>query len=147
MKKRIGWLYNKPIIQGDKNLKTPNELHIDELSSNSSGEGEESEIKYYKVDAANVSLANYDNLKGAVGMLSRAIKYKLNNQSKTIGPSATDYNKILNDSEGIIYAFSTCPIIIGGIEINSLEDILAFGLTLEVEVKEITKEEFYDLTQ
>lgn len=49
MKKRIGWLNNKPIIQGDKNLKNSNELHIDELSSSNSGGGG-SEIKhhYYK---------------------------------------------------------------------------------------------------
>lgn len=31
MKKRIGTLYNKPIIEGDINLKTPNEIHKDEL--------------------------------------------------------------------------------------------------------------------
>lgn len=31
MKKRIGTLYNKPIIEGDINLKTPNEIHKNEL--------------------------------------------------------------------------------------------------------------------
>ena len=52
MKKRIGWLNNKPIIQGDKNLKNSNELHIDELSSsNSRGESGTSKIHYYRFDS------------------------------------------------------------------------------------------------
>lgn len=52
MKKRIGWLNNKPIIQGDKNLKNSNELHIDELSSsNSEGGSGSSKIHYYRFDS------------------------------------------------------------------------------------------------
>jgi hypothetical protein len=35
MKKKIGELYNKPIVIGNKNEVTKNEVHIDELSSNS----------------------------------------------------------------------------------------------------------------
>lgn len=31
MKKRIGTIYNKPIIEGDINLKTTNEIHKSEL--------------------------------------------------------------------------------------------------------------------
>lgn len=31
MKRRVGRLYNKPVIEGDKNLKTTNEIHIDDL--------------------------------------------------------------------------------------------------------------------
>lgn len=50
MKKRIGWLNNKPIIQGDKNLKNSNELHIDELSQNNSQDGgADEELVYYKL--------------------------------------------------------------------------------------------------
>ena len=32
MKRKIGKLYNKTIIEGDINLKTPNEIHKNELS-------------------------------------------------------------------------------------------------------------------
>ena len=32
MKRKIGEIYNKPIIEGDINLKTPNEIHKSELS-------------------------------------------------------------------------------------------------------------------
>ena len=35
-KKRIGTIYGSPIIEGDKNLKTSNEIHVSELG----GEGE-----------------------------------------------------------------------------------------------------------
>ena len=40
-KRKIGEIYNKPIVEGDINLKTPNEIHKSELSGgggNSSGE-------------------------------------------------------------------------------------------------------------
>lgn len=39
MKKKIGEIYNIPIIIGDKNLKTKNEIHVDELSNVQSGGG------------------------------------------------------------------------------------------------------------
>lgn len=64
MKKRIGWLHNKPIIQGDKNLKNSNELHIDELSSNNSGGGEgsgTSKIHYYRFDS-DAAIQEFKNL-------------------------------------------------------------------------------------
>ena len=44
MKKRIGTLYNKPIIEGDINLKTPNEIYKDELKG---GGGKDTGPKYY----------------------------------------------------------------------------------------------------
>lgn len=53
MKKRIGTLYNKPIIEGDINLKTPNEIHKNELKGggdNSSGSSVSKYApRYYKI--------------------------------------------------------------------------------------------------
>lgn len=51
MKKRIGTLYNKPIIEGDINLKTPNEIHKNELKGgeNSGGSVSKYAPRYYKV--------------------------------------------------------------------------------------------------
>lgn len=49
-KRKIGEIYNKPIVEGDINLKTPNEIHKSELSgggNNSSGEVKE---WYYRVN-------------------------------------------------------------------------------------------------
>ena len=50
MKSRIGTINRKPIVQGDKNLVTPNEIHVSELEG---GGGEQSDIpvEYYKVVA------------------------------------------------------------------------------------------------
>lgn len=31
MKRKIGEIYNKPVIEGDANLKTSNEIHVKEL--------------------------------------------------------------------------------------------------------------------
>ena len=49
-KRKIGEIYNKPIIEGDINLKTPNEIHKSELSGELGGGGASGEVKvwYYK---------------------------------------------------------------------------------------------------
>lgn len=36
-KKRIGTIYGSPIVEGDKNLKTSNEIHVSELGGGNSG--------------------------------------------------------------------------------------------------------------
>lgn len=41
MKRKVGELYNKPVVEGDKNLVTKNETHISELQGNSNNEGGE----------------------------------------------------------------------------------------------------------
>lgn len=48
-KRKIGEIYNKPIVEGDINLKTPNEIHKSELSGELGG-ASDSEVKewYYK---------------------------------------------------------------------------------------------------
>lgn len=38
-KKRIGTIYGSPIIEGDKNLKTSNEIHVSELGGGGGGSG------------------------------------------------------------------------------------------------------------
>lgn len=50
MKKRIGFIYNKPIIDGDINLKTNNEIHKSELYKSNSGESSSNnQYSYYKI--------------------------------------------------------------------------------------------------
>ena len=39
MKRKIGELYNKPIVIGDKNEVTSNEIHINSLKSSNEGGG------------------------------------------------------------------------------------------------------------
>lgn len=48
MKSRIGTINKKPIVQGDKNLVTPNEIHISELKGGGQGNVL---VEYYKVVA------------------------------------------------------------------------------------------------
>lgn len=53
MKRKIGKLYNKIIIDGDINLKTPNEIHKNELSKGGGNNTLDSDSwEYYKVDSS-----------------------------------------------------------------------------------------------
>lgn len=49
MKSRIGTINKKPIVQGDKNLVTPNEIHVSELKGG--GGQSNTPVEYYKVVA------------------------------------------------------------------------------------------------
>ena len=48
MKKKIGEIYNRPVVIGDRNLVTKNETHISELQENNEGEGENSNVELTK---------------------------------------------------------------------------------------------------
>lgn len=72
MKRKIGEIYNKPIIEGDINLKTPNEIHKSELSVG----GGNSEVKEYYY------LFDVDKVIEAFGM------------------SEEDFNTLLSQSNG-----------------------------------------------
>ena len=64
-KRKIGEIYNKPIIEGDINLKTPNEIHKSELSG--VGGANNSEVKewYYEFDSLQFAKDNDLKLNGA----------------------------------------------------------------------------------
>lgn len=64
MKRKIGKLYNKTIIDGDINLKTPNEIHKNELSK---GVGEESKWICYLTNEDSDQINNYRNVAEAIG--------------------------------------------------------------------------------
>ena len=93
MKKRIGWLNNKPIIQGDKNLKTSNELHISEVSGGeNSGGGDSNETIYYYKTKRNQSFDSQHNL-----------AFRISNTVETL---------IYNDADGNIITPATVLIAI-----------------------------------
>ena len=48
MKSRIGTINKKPIVQGDKNLVTPNEIHVSELKGGGGGQAD-IPVEYYKI--------------------------------------------------------------------------------------------------
>lgn len=61
MKKRVGTLYGKPIITGDENLCTKNEIHINSLKGGGEPVQNKSIIKqyYYKIHNSSLSNANW----------------------------------------------------------------------------------------
>lgn len=68
-KRKIGEIYNKPIVEGDINLKTPNEIHKSELSGGGASAGEVKEW-YYRVNVQGI----YDALGGEdIGVISLII--------------------------------------------------------------------------
>lgn len=63
MKSRIGTINRKPIVQGDKNLVTPNEIHVSELE----GRGQTSvPVEYYKVAVPEGSSDNIEDVRVTV---------------------------------------------------------------------------------
>lgn len=73
MKKKIGEIYNKPIVTGDKNLVTKNEIHESTLKGGTVDSGS-SDVEYWKVN-------NYDNL----NLNDRGIIYITGSMFKVIG--------------------------------------------------------------
>lgn len=57
-KRKIGEIYNKPIIEGDINLKTPNEIHKSELSGGGGSSVGEVKEWYYRIDWDKLSQDN-----------------------------------------------------------------------------------------
>ena len=53
MKKRIGTIYGTPIVEGDKNLKTTNEVHISELGGGNTENSTGVEYEYFILDNPN----------------------------------------------------------------------------------------------
>ena len=70
MKKKIGEIYNKPIVTGDKNLVTKNEIHESSLGGSSGS----SDVEYWKVN-------DYDKL----NLNDRIIIYTTGSMFKVIG--------------------------------------------------------------
>lgn len=61
-KRKIGEIYNKPIVEGDKNLVTNNEIHKSQLQGNSGSNTSGASLKFYKVKneyKKNEELANW----------------------------------------------------------------------------------------
>lgn len=59
-KKRIGTIYGSPIIEGDKNLKTSNEIHVSELGGGGEENNLDDTIFYYKHDLSE-NISNFVN--------------------------------------------------------------------------------------
>lgn len=77
MKRKIGEIYNKPIIEGDINLKTPNKIHKSELSGGGgSDSGGEVKEWYYLVNSEKlIQDMNITDSSAAMGFMTIFIPY------------------------------------------------------------------------
>lgn len=144
MKKKIGEIYNIPIIIGDKNLKTKNEIHVDELSNvPTSGEGGGSNYIYY--DQKRTLLNDRSAWENAILLRVEVMGYVI------IGTPLSIYTMIEGsgvDLESSIVAVCLDPNLrIVNPEFNgTLEEFIGSSNIshLRDEIS-ITKEEFYNL--
>lgn len=58
-KKKVGEYYGKSIIVGDENLKTENEIHVDELSKISGEGGSGDNVKYFAIGMDNIVASDF----------------------------------------------------------------------------------------
>jgi hypothetical protein len=143
MKKKIGEIYNKPIVIGNKNEITKNEVHIDNLGGSTSGEGggSASTMEYFRAESIK-----------ELGLQNWASSLKWNNEgagSITIAPAT----KFTFDD------FDNSALIAVGIDFQSeyrmpepfngklIDVLLKMGIPQAVldAIPRITKEEFYNL--
>lgn len=131
MKKRIGTIYNKPIIEGDINLKTPNEIHKNELKGggdNSSGSSVSKYApRYFKIDWDKASkdweyvlcIDNFDNSVNASNLItSIGATYRM---LYAIDANYWDAVKAypFATTQSKFYAFSYIPLLIDQFVINT----------------------------
>ena len=110
MKSRIGTINKKPIVQGDKNLVTPNEIHISELKGGGQGNVP---VEYYKVVASEGEDLNIAR-NNVFGMISTYLANQAPNLyilvKGTSNPNNTRFTgfpilPVLNLENKIIYAY------------------------------------------
>lgn len=168
MKKRIGTIYNKPIIEGDINLKTPNEIHKSELKgggdNTSGGSVSKYAPRYFKIDWDKASkdweyvLSLHSSFENLAVIISSSNKLNINNSI-----CITNYPMTMEYAKNII-AFSYLPVgadfsslgapLTGITDFNNLIGLLPnllkdfFGLDLNFTMEgitEITEEEYYKI--
>ena len=148
MKKKIGKIYRKPIVTGDKNLVTKNEIHESNLigsSSDNSGEStvKEGDLIYYTLNDSFTSIGNItDNItqiavgrgesmsSGNVGNLNRFVDIQdvtINKEESYVSISIPNF--IVVDMPAFVYKV--------GSDLKTAEDIIGNS-----SITRITKEEY-----
>ena len=140
-KRKIGEIYNKPIVEGDKNLVTNNEIHKSELSGEEIPSGR-SNWRYF--DIQNINTISMDIFKfftlykfreGTITVWgSLPVKSSGEYDFKDIIAIAVDEKSKLM-ANGQIYTFDEVLMLEG----FTFKDFIQFGAT------EITEEEFYSI--
>lgn len=145
-KRKIGEIYNKPIIEGDINLKTPNEIHKSELSGG--GGSEEKEWVYYKLNRE----TNEDMFRDMLLYLYD-VYLAVGNDPVT---ETTSYYSQCQSSGGIYAGYIRVPkqdfVLVQWTDTNSFNQTIfdrkyfkEIMLTFFPDIEEITKEEYYSI--
>lgn len=173
MKRKIGEIYNKPIVEGDINLKTPNEIHKSELGGGRTQDGSKFKPRYFSIDfnitdegwkyLLSVDVDNFirdSNLAFTIGSTYKLIDVKDN----LVYIGAYPFMSLDGDRK---FYFSYTPLYLderssGALNINKygflefediieimpslIETIFGKNITLSMNgITEITEEEFYTI--
>ena len=144
MKKKIGEIYNKPIVIGDKNLVTKNEIHESNLIGSSSSNEEAFEYldvsneNVYGIDVLAIAALECKGVSDAISIVAPVINVQpfVEAVGITITQLKVDFNTlIVMNQEGTIT------------KQTALEMLLSKGITQDklAAIPRITKEEFYNL--
>lgn len=142
MKKKVGELYDKPIVIGNPNEFNKNEIALSELGGSNGGSNN---IKYY-------NLPNDNSIKQGMPMYSSLIK-TAGGTSKAICGVGQIISLLLNEQiSELAESFVSCAIDFDALFSTTLnegeikiKDIITPEAVASAGLIEITKEEFYNL--
>ena len=130
MKSRIGTINKKPIVQGDKNLVTPNEIHVSELKGGGQGNAP---VEYYKVVA--LEGENLDDVTAAVPIYIDTVFSYFSFHILIKGTSSSSLFKSYTGIDFLfistfdnfkIYAYAVMPLEVPGKKMNSSGELFEF---------------------
>lgn len=149
MKKKIGEINNIPIVIGDKNLKTKNEIHVDELA-NVSGGGVKINNLYCIIGIPDSGSPTHSILRFKYSQL---FKVTTNDGTKYITTASELY---YNSSSGVTNPRidENTPVMIPNVKIIKSNGIISTqreeferaASDLDIPYVEITEEEFYNIS-
>lgn len=159
MKKKIGEIYNKPIVTGDKNLVTKNEIHESTLKGGTVDSGS-SDVEYFKIDY-NYTFEGYTIPKEGLHRMVKdmipfiaLVNFKYKNEQNidhliVASYKFTELSDLGYDIEASV-KIMFAPVLFDTMKINTFYDYFNSLDPTNIDVYKqiftpITKEEFYDL--
>lgn len=152
MKKKIGEIYNKPIVTGDKNLVTKNEIHESTLKGGGTVDSGSSDVEYYNTDIEKLNLLGNNGILLLMSFSLFKYTYKPVGEGteKHIFGGWKFYNDMIESNSTVwLHGIAFSKINTNGLEANTLKDMIIAG-DMDISLFDsvftpITKEEFYDL--
>lgn len=152
-KKRIGTIYGSPIIEGDKNLKTSNEIHVSELGGGGEGNNNGIEdVRYYL-------MSTFQEEKELAEIMCQGLKYAISVNDPYPIRGCFEATLVSIDPASVMavaidFNYSFDLQLIGGYFRGTLNELITFlyengmeDALLIYSIPTITKEEFYALSK